>query len=79
MIASLHHKSMANILHRIGQFPPEGVRALDMPGGKFLITRGEKNIPEILPLEAEAPANKRMAGERCSDSSDSGRKCGVGG
>jgi hypothetical protein len=35
---------------------PEGVRAIDMPGGKFLIARGDKNIPEILPLETGAPA-----------------------
>ncbi len=37
---------------------PEGVRALDMPGGKFLIARGNKNIPEILPLETGAPARE---------------------
>jgi len=30
----------------------------DMPDGKFLIVRGDKNIPEIFPLETGSPARE---------------------
>jgi len=37
---------------------PEGVGGLVTPDGKFLLTRGDKGLPQILPVEGGSPARE---------------------
>ncbi len=44
--------------NKLQPLTPEGVRGLVTPDAKFLITRGDKGPPEILPVEGGSPARE---------------------